>query len=46
LVIDTVRALFGLDELAKSFDREVLAPKFDLKRVRKSVADLIESLRK
>ena len=40
------RALFGLDELAKSFDREVLAPEFDLKPVRKSVADLIESLRK
>ena len=40
------RALFGIDELAKSFDREALAPDFDLKPVRKAVADLIESLPK
>jgi AcrR family transcriptional regulator len=41
-----LRALFGMDELADSFDREVLAPDFDLKPIRKAVADLIESLQK
>jgi AcrR family transcriptional regulator len=41
-----LRALFGIDELADSFDREVLAPDFDLKPIRKAVADLIESLQK
>jgi AcrR family transcriptional regulator len=40
------RALFGLDKLAKSFDREALSPDFDLKPIRKAVADLIESLHK
>jgi AcrR family transcriptional regulator len=40
------RALFGIDPLAKSFDREALAPDFDLKPIRKAVADLIESLQK
>jgi AcrR family transcriptional regulator len=40
------RALFGMDQLAESFDREALAPDFDLKPIRKSVADCIESLRK
>jgi AcrR family transcriptional regulator len=40
------RALFGMDELAESFDRETLAPDFDLKPIRKAVADLIESLQK
>lgn len=40
------RALFGMDQLAESFDREALAPDFDLKSIRKSVADLIESLQK
>jgi hypothetical protein len=41
-----VRALFGMDALADSFDRETLAPDFDLKPIRKAVADLIETLRK
>jgi len=40
------RALFGLDQLAKSFDPEALSPDFDLKSIRKSVADLIGSLGK
>jgi AcrR family transcriptional regulator len=40
------RAMFGMDELAVSFDRETLAPDFDLKPIRKAVADLVESLRK
>jgi hypothetical protein len=35
-----------MDELAESFDRETLAPDFDLKPIRKAVADLIESLQK
>ena len=35
-----------MDVLADSFDREALAPDFDLKPVRKAVADLIESLQK
>jgi AcrR family transcriptional regulator len=41
-----VRALFGMDALADSFDRETLAPDFDLKPIRKAVAELIESLQK
>jgi AcrR family transcriptional regulator len=41
-----VRALFGMDKLAASFDRDALVPAFDLKPVRKAVADLIESLSK
>lgn len=40
------RALFGMDQLAESFDRETLAPDFDLEPIRKAVADLIESLQK
>jgi AcrR family transcriptional regulator len=40
------RALFGMDQLAESFDREALAPDFDLKPIRKSVADFIQSLQK
>jgi AcrR family transcriptional regulator len=40
------RALFGLDPLVKSFDRDALAPDFDLKPVRKAVADLIKTLPK
>src|SRR6202051_3466714 len=40
------RAMFGMDELAESFDRETLAPDFDLKPIRKAVADLIESVQK
>jgi hypothetical protein len=35
-----------MDELAESFDDDALAPDFDLKPVRKAVADLIESLAK
>jgi len=41
-----VRALFGMDALKDSFDRDTLAPDFDLKPVRKAVADLIGSLQK
>jgi AcrR family transcriptional regulator len=40
------RALFGLDPLAASFDRESLAPDFDLKSIRKAVAELVELLQK
>jgi len=40
------RALFGMDTLAESFDREALSPDFDLKPIRKAVADLIASLQK
>jgi AcrR family transcriptional regulator len=40
------RALFGMDQLAESFDREALAPEFDLRPIRKAVTDLIESLQK
>jgi AcrR family transcriptional regulator len=40
------RALFGMDQLAVSFDRDTLAADFDLKPVRKAVADLIASLQK
>ena len=40
------RALFGMDELAESFDDEALSPDFDLKPIRQAVADLIESLQK
>ncbi len=40
------RALFGLDELADSFNDEALAPGFDLKPICKAVADLMESLPK
>lgn len=40
------RALFGMDRLAESFDREALAPDFDLKPIRKAVTALIESLQK
>jgi AcrR family transcriptional regulator len=41
-----VRALFGMDKLAESFDREALAPDFDLKPIRKAVSALIASLQK
>ncbi|MGA8156334.1 MAG: TetR/AcrR family transcriptional regulator [Rhodoplanes sp.] len=41
-----VRALFGMDKLAESFDREALAPDFDLKPLRKAVSALIKSLQK
>ena len=40
------RALFGMDQLAENFDREALAPDFDLKPIRKAVAELIESVQK
>jgi AcrR family transcriptional regulator len=40
------RALFGMDELAKSFGREDLPPDVDLEPIRKAVADLLESLQK
>ena len=40
------RALFGMDPLATSFSAEVLAPDFDLKPIRKAVAELIELLGK
>jgi AcrR family transcriptional regulator len=40
------RALLGMDQLAESFDHEALAPDFDLKPIRKSAADLIESVQK
>jgi len=39
-----LRGLFGMDELADSFDRETLAPDFDVKPIRKAIAELIESL--
>ncbi|QNI36905.1 TetR/AcrR family transcriptional regulator [Edaphobacter albus] len=38
------RALFGIDPLIKSLDREAIAPEVDLKLIRKAVMDLIESL--
>jgi AcrR family transcriptional regulator len=40
------RALFGVDELAKSFGREDRAPDVDLEPIRKAVADLLDSLQK
>lgn len=38
------RALFGLDTLSESLDDEAIRADFDLKPVRKAVAELIESL--
>jgi AcrR family transcriptional regulator len=35
------RALFGIDPLAKKYDREDIAPDFDLKPIRKAVAELL-----
>jgi AcrR family transcriptional regulator len=40
------RALFGIEPLADTIDDNAMAPDFDLKAIRKSVADLIESLPK
>lgn len=40
------RALFGMDQLAESFDDEALSPDFDLKPISKAVGHLIESLQK
>jgi len=39
-----LRALFGVDTLAKSFDTERLSPDFDLKPIRKVVVEMLESL--
>jgi AcrR family transcriptional regulator len=38
------RALFGLEPLAPDFGQEGIAPEFDLKPVRKAVAEWMESL--
>jgi AcrR family transcriptional regulator len=38
------RALFGVDPLIKRFDDETLRPDFDLKPIRKAVAELLLSL--
>ena len=38
------RALFGIDQLAESFDDDALARDFDLKPIRKAVTNLMESL--
>ena len=38
------RALFGLDTLSEHLDDEAIAADFDLKAVRKAVANLVESL--
>ena len=40
------RALFGVDPLIKSFDESGLSPDFDLKPIRKAVADLLDSFRR
>jgi hypothetical protein len=37
------RALFGMDELAPSFDDDAIAADFDLKPIRRAVAELMES---
>jgi len=39
-----LRALFGIDAMAKTLERETAAPSFDLKPIRKAVDELIESL--
>ena len=39
-----LRALFGIDPLAKSFNAETLSPNFDLTPIRKAVADIMSSL--
>lgn len=39
-----VRALFGMDALAKSLDRDASVPGVDLKPIRKAVAELMERL--
>ncbi|WP_158818532.1 TetR/AcrR family transcriptional regulator [Methylocapsa sp. S129] len=38
------RALFGLDPLAKTFDRESPSPDFDLRQIREAVADVMRAL--
>jgi transcriptional repressor AefR-like protein len=40
------RALFGMDPLVESLNDEALAPDFELKPIRKAVADVIDSLEK
>jgi AcrR family transcriptional regulator len=40
------RALFGVDQLVKSFDDDIISPDVDLKPIRKAVAELIEFLPK
>ena len=40
------RAIFGVDPLARDFDREALIPNIDLKPVRKVVAEVIASVQK
>lgn len=40
-----LRALFGLDELAKSLERDGDWPAVDLKPIRKAVAEVLESIR-
>ena len=40
------RAFFGIDPLAERFDDEALAPGFDLKPIRRAVAELIETVAK
>jgi hypothetical protein len=35
-----------MDKLADRFDRETLSPDFDLKPIRRAVADLIDALQK
>jgi AcrR family transcriptional regulator len=39
-----LRALFGIDQLTERFDDDAIAADFDLKPIRKAVADLIDSL--
>ena len=38
------RALFGVDPLMESFDENGLSPGFDLKPIRKAVADVLDSI--
>lgn len=38
------RALFGVDPLRDGFDADTLSPRFDLRPIRKAVADLLDSL--
>lgn len=40
------RALFGMDKLTPSFDRDALAHDFDLKPIRKAVQELMHSFQK
>lgn len=38
------RSLFGLDDLVEGFDEKAVSSKIDLRSVRRSVADLVESI--